>query len=166
MKTIEKDKFINQKPMKYLLLLICILTGLFRLEAQTINSEYDSVLAKKLEADDYGMKMYVLVILKTGTYNLEKGPKRDSIFKGHRDNIGRLGNSGKLVLAGPFEENEKSYQGIFILNVKTIDEAKELLKTDPAVNSKILDADLYLWYGSAAIGEYIKVGKKIVRKHF
>ena len=28
---------------------------------------YDSILAKKLNADDYGMKMYVFVMLKTGT---------------------------------------------------------------------------------------------------
>lgn len=152
--------------MKYLLLLICVFSVFISLDAQTINPDYDSVLAKKLNADDNGMKMYVMVILKTGTYNLEKGAKRDSIFRGHRKNIGCLAESGKLIIAGPFEENDKSYQGIYILNVKTIGEAKELLQTEPAVSSGILDAELYQWYGSAALGEYLKVEKKITRKRF
>jgi uncharacterized protein YciI len=77
-----------------------------------------------------------------------------------------LADIGKLVIAGPFEDNEKSYRGIFILNVKTINEAKELLQTDPAIQSKVLDAELYEWYGSAALGEYLKIQKNITRKHF
>ena len=96
---------------------------------------YDSVLAKSLGADDYGMKYYVLVILTPGTNQIEKGAVRDSIFRGHRKNIGKLAETGKLVIAGPFGDNDKLYQGIFILNAKTVAEAKELLQTDPAINA-------------------------------
>jgi uncharacterized protein YciI len=73
---------------------------------------------------------------------------------------------GKLVIAGPFGDNEKSYRGIFIFNVKTKAEATELLSTDPAVKAKILDAELYEWYGSAAISEYLKVHDKIAKEKF
>lgn len=134
--------------------------------AQTISPVYDSTLAKSLGADDYGMKSYILVILTTGPNNLEKGEARDSIFRGHMKNINRLAESGKLVIAGPIGNNDKLYRGIFILNVKTKDEAKELLQTDPAVHSKVLDAELYEWYGSAALSEYLKLQKRITKKQF
>ena len=37
---------------------------------RSTNKEYDSVLAKKLNADPYGMKKYYLVLLKTGPANI------------------------------------------------------------------------------------------------
>lgn len=136
------------------------------LNGQAGSQAYDSTLARSLGADEYGMKSYIFVLLVPGSNKLEKGEARDSIFMGHLKNIGRLAESGKLVIAGPFGDNEKSYRGIFILNVTTIGEAKELLQTDPAIKSKVLDAELYEWYGSAAISEYMKVQKKIEKKHF
>ncbi len=152
--------------MKKFILFFLIVLFCYEVNSQSTTEVYDSILAKNLGADDYGMKSYVFVLLKPGTNNLEKGALRDSIFRGHLRNIGRLAESGKLVIAGPLGDNEKSYRGIFILNVKTVDEAKELLLTDPAIKSKVLDAELYDWYGAASIGEYLKVQKKIVKKNF
>jgi uncharacterized protein YciI len=152
--------------MKKTVLLFVIVMLCFHVNAQVKTEVYDSTLARNLGADDYGMKAYVFVLLKPGSNNLEKGALRDSIFRGHLRNIGRLAESGKLVIAGPLGDNEKSYRGIFILNVKSTDEAKELLQTDPAIRSKVLDAELYDWYGSAAISEYLKVQKKIEKKKF
>lgn len=79
--------------------------------AQKVNPDYDSALAKKLDADDYGMKMYVLVILKTGTNTTEDKKIKDSLFAGHMDNINRLVKINKLVVAGPLVKNEKTYRG-------------------------------------------------------
>jgi uncharacterized protein YciI len=155
---------LKTDQMKKMFLFFIELIIFSQLNGQT--QTYDSVLAKKLGADEYGMKSYIFVLLKTGSNNIEKGSARDSIFAGHMKNIGRLADAGKLIIAGPFEENDKSFRGIFILNVKTIPEAKELLETDPAVHAKVLDAELYEWYGSAAIGEYLKIYKKIVKTPF
>lgn len=49
--------------------LAILLAGVFYFgaNAQTINSNYNKALADSSGADDYGMKMYVLVILKSGT---------------------------------------------------------------------------------------------------
>ena len=58
-------------------------------------------------------------------------------------------------------KNDRSYRGIFILNVTSLDEAQELLQTDPAVEQKLLEAELFQWYGSAALPEYLKSHKKI-----
>ena len=52
--------------MKNTLTVLFIAFFLNGLNAQNSNPSYDSTLAKQLDADQYGMKMYVLVILKTG----------------------------------------------------------------------------------------------------
>jgi hypothetical protein len=36
-----------------------------------------------------------------------------------------------------------------------------MVKSDPAVNAGVLDADLYPWYGSAALPVYLETHKKI-----
>ena len=134
--------------------------------AQNSDTAYDAALAKKLNADDYGMKKYVLVILKTGPANITDKTQLDSIFRGHMQNIGRLAAQNKLVVAGPLGENDKAYEGIFILNATTIEEAKEILDTDPAVHAQALEPELYSWYSSAALQATLDIHKKIQKKHF
>ena len=124
-------------------------------------SNYDKELAQRLGADDYGMKSYVLVILKTGTNTTADQATVNSLFKGHMQNIGKLAADGKLVVAGPMQKNDKSYRGIFILNVATIAEAELLLQTDPAIKKRLLEAELYGWYGSAALPEYLPIHENI-----
>jgi uncharacterized protein YciI len=147
--------------MKYILLVILLFLFVQLLHAQTVNPDYDSTLAKKFDADDYGMKSYVLAILKTGSNTTTDKAFIDSCFGGHMDNIFRLVHEGKLIVAGPLGKNDNAYRGIFIFNVTTIEEAKELVKTDPAINSNLLEADLYSWYGSAALTEYLETALKV-----
>lgn len=125
------------------------------------NPNYDTALATQLGADDYGMKSFILAILKTGTNQTTDQTFISNSFRGHLDNIHRLVNEGKMVVAGPLEQNENKYRGIFILNVATIEEANALLETDPAVKEGLLAAELYKWYGSAALPEYLKAADKI-----
>ncbi|HUP62918.1 MAG TPA: YciI family protein [Thermoanaerobaculia bacterium] len=113
---------------------------------------FDPELARKLGADERGMKMYVLCILKTGPKDAEiKGDERKEIFAGHFANIGRLAEEGKLAVAGPFGRNDKSYRGLYIFNVATIEEAEKLVMLDPAVKAGVFVPDLTPWYGSAAM---------------
>ena len=53
--------------MKNLILFIFCTTLFFTTKAQSTNPNYDAELAKTLGADDYGMKQYILVMLKTGS---------------------------------------------------------------------------------------------------
>lgn len=124
--------------------------------------KYNAKLAKKLGADERGMKMYVLCILKTGPKDAEiKGKERDDIFAGHFANIGKLASEGKLAVAGPFEKNDKTYRGLYIFNVATIEEAEKLVVLDPAVKAGVFVPDLTLWYGSAAMMVVSETHKKI-----
>lgn len=131
------------------------------IKANAQNNMYDSVLAKKLGADDYGMKGYILVLLKTGQNKTTNKPFIDSCFVGHMQNMGVMVKANQLVVAGPLGKNDKTYRGIFILNLTSIEEAEKLLQTDPAIHSGLLAAELYKWYGSAALAEYLPFAEKI-----
>lgn len=127
------------------------------------NPKYDALLAQKLQADDYGMKTYWFVILKTGS---NKSSDKDFIaekFKGHMQNMEKMVADKKLVIAGPFFKNEKEFRGIFILNDKqnTKEEIEKELGSDPAISAGLLAVEIFKWYGSAALSEYLETSDKI-----
>ena len=119
-------------------------------ESEQTATSYNEALATELGADEYGMKSYVFVTLKTGKVKLEDEAKSREAFAGHFANMSRLAKEGKLVLAGPFVEGEPK-RGLFILNVTTIEEADALVKTDPAVIAGVFDYELTRLYCSAAL---------------
>jgi uncharacterized protein len=130
-------------------------------KAQASNPGYDKALADSLGANEYGMKAYVLVILKTGSNTSLSKPASDSLFTGHMKNIMRLAEEGKLIVSGPMKKNDRSYRGIFILNVPAIEDAKSLMAADPAITGKLLEVEYYQWFGSAALPMYLPFHKKI-----
>jgi uncharacterized protein YciI len=150
--------------MKHILLHFIFAIVCLSAYSQTENPKYDKLLADSLGGDDYGMKSYILVILKTGPNKIEDKQVLDSLFNGHMENIGRLASNGKLIVAGPLGKNDKTYRGIFILNVKSIEEATALLETDPTIKAKVLEAELFKWYGSAALPTYLPNHEKIEKK--
>lgn len=143
---------MQRKLMLFLLLALACVAPLVAAEKPAPANSYDPELAKKLGADERGMRMYVLCILKTGPNDASvQGEERKQIFKGHFENIGRLAKEGKLAVAGPFGENDKSYRGLYIFNVATTEEAEKLVKLDPAVAAGVFVPDLTPWYGSAGM---------------
>lgn len=152
--------------MKTILFLLFVFTISNSSWGQTQNPQLDSALAKKLGGDEYGMKNYVLVILKTGPNTTKDKTFIDSCFLGHLNNIKRLAALNQLVVSGPFGKNDKSFRGLFILNVKTTEEANLLLATDPAIKAELLKPELYPWYGSAALPEYLPAHDKIWKTGF
>ncbi|MCA1803565.1 MAG: hypothetical protein LC662_14040 [Rhodothermaceae bacterium] len=126
------------------------------------NPNYDRALAEKLGADDYGMKRYIFVILKTGSNTTTDRELISESFRGHMDNINRLVEQGKLIVAGPLGSNDHQYRGIFILNnVDSVEEAAELMQTDLAIKNGLLDVEFLNWYGSAALPEYLPASDKV-----
>lgn len=150
--------------MRKILITVVLLVCFAGARAQSENPKFDLALATKLGADDYGMKRYVLVLLKTGTAQIKDKKVVDSLFKGHFNNMQRLTEDGKLIVAGPMGKNEQNYRGLFILNVAKVEDARTLVETDPAVKSKMLDADYLPWYGSAALSEYLPYHEKVEKK--
>ena len=111
---------------------------------------YDPELAAKVGADERGMRKYVLVVLKTGPTGVPDGPARQEMFKGHFANMERLAGEGKLVQAGPLDGVD-GWRGIFVFAVDDIDKAKELVATDPVIQSGEMIAEYHEYYGSAAL---------------
>jgi uncharacterized protein YciI len=128
------------------------------------NHEYDSTLARQLGADEMGMKTYILVILKTGPAQIQDKVLRDSLFAGHFSNMEKLASEKKLIAAGPFFSNEKQYRGLFLFDVRTIDEAAELVMGDPTVVNKIFETEMYQWYGSAALPMLLDIHPKLRKR--
>lgn len=144
------------------LLVIFLFSGL--MIAQTGTKIYNKKLADSLGADERGMKTYMLVILKTGPKDKEitDKEKRAELFKGHFSNMEVMEKAGKLKLAGPFAtKNTLQYRGIFLLDVKSEEEAESLLQNDPTVKIGIFEYEILPWYGSAAIPIHLKYHKMI-----
>lgn len=114
---------------------------------------FDAALAERLGADQRGMRSYVLVILKTGPTRMPDGDERKAMFAGHFANMARLAEQGKLVLAGPFSDDQQQWRGLFVFAVADIDEAKALTATDPVIMEGEMLAEFHRWYGSAAVME-------------
>ena len=123
-------------------------------------STFDEALAKELGADDYGMRKYVMAFLKKGPNRTSDKDEAAKLQAAHMANIVKLAEEGKLAIAGPFLD-DGVLRGIYIFNVETIEEAKKLTETDPAIKAGSLVMELRPWYGSAALGLVNKYHDKI-----
>lgn len=88
---------------------------------------------------------------------LERGDNRDTltadesakIQAGHLAHLNKLGEDGKICLAGPFE-NGDDWRGIVVYKVPSLEEAQKLAHEDPAVIAGRLKVRIVPWW--AAVG--------------
>lgn len=111
---------------------------------------YDSLLAIRYQADDYGMRKYVMAMLYKGD-NRDRSPEEaQKLQAAHMANISRMADDGLLVLAGPMLD-DGDLRGIYVFAVETVEEAQSLTNSDPAIRAGSLRMELHPWYGSAAV---------------
>jgi uncharacterized protein YciI len=156
---------MSTRPFAACLLLLAAAAPCTALAAEETRPVYDEALAKRLGADEHGMRQYVFVLLKTGPKPVPKGPERDAMFKGHFANMQRLAAEGKLVMAGPFDGVD-GWRGMFVFAVKDIEEAKRLTATDPVLISGEMVAEYHVHYGSAALMQINETHKAIEKESF
>jgi uncharacterized protein YciI len=123
---------------------------------------YDEVLAKRLGGGDHGLRKYVMAFLKAGPNRSQDSTTRAELQKAHMDNIQRMADEGKLMIAGPFLDDQ-ALRGIYIFNVETLEEARALTETDPAVKAGSLVMELHPWMASATLQEIPRLHKSIVK---
>ena len=87
---------------------------------------------------------YLAFLTRGEKWTPEKTPATEEIQKGHMANINRLAEMKKLVAAGPFGDDGR-LRGIFVFRVASLDEAKALTATDPAVQAGRLAMDIHQW---------------------
>lgn len=129
---------------------------------ESLNDQFDQQLADKLGADEYGMKKYVMAFLKMGPNRDKDSASAAQLQRAHMDNITRLANAKKLIVAGPFLD-AGDVRGIYIFNVETLEEAEVLTRTDPAIKAGRLVMELHPWYGSAALIQSAELHKKLAK---
>ena len=138
------------------LIFIAILASCSHTESQDHNIDSDSEItidyAAKWEADEYGMRNYIMALLKEGPNRNQDSTTAAEIQNAHLQNIEKMATEGKLIIAGPFMDDWE-VKGIYIFAVETVEEARELTASDPAIKAGRLEMELHPWYGSAALME-------------
>jgi len=99
----------------------------------------------KPPSQPFKLTTYYFTFLRRGPkWTAEKTPETEKLQAAHMANINAMAQTGKLVIAGPFE-NAGEYAGVFIFKVATLDEARALAESDPAVKAGRLKADVHTW---------------------
>jgi len=88
--------------------------------------------------------MYFTFLTRGEKWTPEKTPATEEIQKGHMANINRLAEMKKLIAAGPFGDDGR-LRGIFVFRVGSLEEAKALTATDPAVQAGRLAMEIHTW---------------------
>lgn len=133
------------------------------LEETKVTGGFDSLRAAKAGADVYGMRRYVIAYLRKGPNRDQDSLQAAEIQRAHLDNIQRMADLGKLVLAGPYLDDH-DIMGIYVFAVETIEEAEELTRTDPAIQAGRLLMEMHPWYGSAALMEVNEIHAQLAKE--
>ncbi|WP_237726601.1 YciI family protein [Corallococcus coralloides] len=98
---------------------------------------------KKLEFDKH-----YLVLLKRAPNAPKMEPDALQKLQGeHLAHLTRMGESGKMVLAGPFDEQDDvGMRGACIYRTATKQEARQLAEQDPMVKAGRLQVEVLAWY--------------------
>lgn len=99
----------------------------------------------KPPAQPMKMTTYYFAFLRRGPkWTATRTPETDKLQADHMANIHAMARSGKLVIAGPFE-NAGDYAGVFVFKVESIEAARGLAEGDPTVKAGRLVIDVHPW---------------------
>jgi uncharacterized protein YciI len=101
-----------------------------------------------------GMTQYFMVFLRRGpAWTAAATPEATKVSQGHMANIERLTKEGIMVVAGPFEgqTGERALAGIFILRVRSMEEATRVTESDPAVKAGRFVYEIAPWWGPTSL---------------
>jgi len=100
------------------------------------------ISAQEKDTGKLVMKNYFMVFLKKGPHRNQDSVEVEKLQKAHMENITNLFQTGKLNVAGPFLD-DGDLRGIFVFDVLTLEEARRLTETDPAVKSGRLSYEIH-----------------------
>ena len=99
---------------------------------------------KKTTTPGNMMTAYLAFLVRGDKWTPEKTPETAALQMAHLGNITRLAAMKKIVVAGPFGD-DGTLRGIFVFRVDSIEEARELAATDPAVKAGRLALQIHPW---------------------
>jgi uncharacterized protein YciI len=89
--------------------------------------------------------VYMVFLRKAPGWTAGETPEHQALQEAHLANIRALWEARKLVIAGPMGD-DGDLRGIFVFDVATLDEAKALVASDPAVKAGRLVAEIHPWW--------------------
>lgn len=111
---------------------------------------YDDEQAWK-DVNEYfpNMTLYYIFLLKKGpAWSPDDTPEIEALQEAHLANLRRLGEIGKLVINGPLLDSfatSGEIRGIGVMKTVSLEEAQDLLSTDPMVKVGRLIFELHAW---------------------
>jgi uncharacterized protein YciI len=94
--------------------------------------------------------VYLVFLQKGAKWTAESTPAAEQLQNEHMANIHRLADLKKLVLAGPFGDDGQ-LRGIFVFRVDSIEEARSLAASDPAVKAGRFVLEVHPWLVPAGV---------------
>ena len=84
---------------------------------------------------------------------------------GHFQNMGRLAEEGKLLVAGPLgpPRVDPAHRGVFLFDVEAVDEARELASSDPAVAAGVFELEVLPFRTSAPLRRLLELERGVTR---
>lgn len=95
----------------------------------------------------YTMKRFVFMLLESGEIKSKDSTEAAHYQELHLSHLNSLAESGKLVVAGPFEGGGE-HRGLLIFDVETIEDALKLEGEDPMVQTDRLRMNAFYWWGA------------------
>ena len=105
-------------------------------------------MAEDKEEPAMEFESYQLVLLKRGpAWTPDASPELEKLQQEHLTHLFNLGEAGKIVIAGPFsEQDDESLRGMCLYRVGSVDEARKLAEADPAVKAGRLKVEVLTWW--------------------
>lgn len=101
--------------------------------------------AKAVKSGESEMKTYVMVFLVEGENRNHSKKEAEKIQKQHLEHLTSMHEEGILLMAGPFMDKQ-TIKGILVMKASEIDEIKDRVEKDPAIEAGRLKAEYHLWY--------------------
>ena len=115
----------------------CVLIALFL---------FASTALALAQEQQHKLVQFQMVILKKGpAWDSTKAEDRNSILQQHLKNVIALLDSGKAIIAGPFDDSS-DVAGLFIFRTASAYEAKAWVDADPLVKAGLMVAEMHPWW--------------------
>jgi uncharacterized protein YciI len=103
------------------------------------------------EVGGFEMTTYQVAFLRRGpAWTPGETPELQKLQEAHMAHIRAMGESGKLLVAGPFSDGG-DLRGMFIFRSDTLEEARALAEQDPAVKAGRLALEWHPWFAAKNI---------------
>ena len=94
------------------------------------------------------MEAYQLVLLRRGPrWTPLQTPEIERLQEQHLGHLTKMGESGKMVIAGPFSDQaDQTLRGMCLYRVGSLEEARKLAEADPMVQAGRLRVEVLSWW--------------------